>query len=117
MHDLILQYEYDFFIAEFCNNIENLEKRICLNFVEYGQSGNVYTRSEVIDFLLNMKNDRDVDILDFSKEELCEGVFIVHYVSYEKLYDRYARRTSIWKKEDDCWKILFHQGTICSCPL
>lgn len=113
MCDLLLEYEYDFFSSKFCSDIANLEKRIHLDFVEYGRSGNVHTRKEIIEFLLNMKSDRDIDIIKFSKTELCENVSVLHYISYEKLSDRYTRRTSIWKKEDNDWMLFFHQGTPC----
>ena len=112
----ILQYEEDFFSAEFCNSIDNIENRLCLDFYEYGKSGEIHRRDDIINFLLNMKKNRDIGIHNFSVTVLNENVLIAHYVSHEKVTNQYALRTSIWMKEEELWRMFFHQGTSCSYP-
>jgi len=112
----ILQYEEDFFSAEFCNSIDNIENRLCLDFYEYGKSGEIHRRDDIINFLLNMKQNRDIGIHNFSVTVLNENVLIAHYVSHEKVTNQYALRTSVWMKEEELWRMFFHQGTSCSYP-
>ena len=116
LENTILRYEQDFFNADFCCKKENLENRICLDFFEYGKSGTIHGRENIINFLLNLQKNRDILISQFSATKLSENIIIEHYISYDKTEKQYALRTSIWKKEGNAWKIFFHQGTSCNCP-
>ena len=113
MKETILQYEKDFFSAEFCKDIYRLENRLSTDFVEYGKSGDMYDRNTVIEALLNLTRDRDIEIHNFTIKPLHQDILLVHYLSYEKGTNQRALRTSIWKNEDNLWKMLFHQGTPC----
>ena len=113
LENTLLQYEKDFFNADFCRNINNIESRLCFDFCEYGKSGAIYNRSDMIGFLLNARENRDIAIYNFSAVKLSGKVIIVHYLSHDKSANQYALRTSIWKHENDNWKMFFHQGTSC----
>ncbi len=113
LESMILQLEEDFFNAGICNDRSIIEDRICRDFFEYGKSGAVHTREDVIHSLINMKENRNVKIYDFKIDLLKEDTVIAHYKSYETDLNQYALRTSIWRKEDLKWKMLFHQGTPC----
>ena len=56
MKSMIMKYEMDFFDADFCHNRSNLENRLSVDFMEYGQSGKVYHRKHIIEFLLDSPN-------------------------------------------------------------
>lgn len=116
LENTILQYEKDFFDAEFCRIKDNIENRIGLDFCEYGKSGTIHKRSDVVNSLANMQNNRDIEIYNFSAITLNKNIVIAHYFSHDKITNQYALRASIWKQEDTLWKIFFHQGTSCSCP-
>ncbi len=111
MKDLILQYEKDFFSAQFCRNKANLESRFSKDFFEYGKSGLVYSRSLAIDSLMSLSKDRPIEIANFEIAELSEGIIIAHYVTHDADDNSYALRTSLWRIEEGHWKIYFHQGT------
>ena len=114
LESMILQFEKDFFDAEFCSSRVNLENRLSVDFHEYGKSGVIHNRDRTIDMLLNLQNNRDITINNFSATLLDENVVIVHYLSHETNTAQYTLRTSIWKFEDGFWKMFFHQGTPCS---
>ena len=107
----ILKYEQDFFNVDFCCNKDNLENRLCVDFFEYGTSGKIHSREEIISSLLNMRENRDIIIYNFSALMLNENIIIAHYLSHEETTKKYALRTSIWKREETLWKMFFHQGT------
>lgn len=111
MKDLILQYEKDFFNAQFCQNKANLENRLSKDFLEYGKSGKVYNREFSMDELMSLSTDRQIEIANFEITELTEDILIAHYVSCNKNQKSCALRTSIWRIEDGSWKLYFHQGT------
>jgi hypothetical protein len=112
MEKLILQYEKDLFSAKFCKNRLNLESRLSKNFIEYGKSGYIYDRESTINALMNLQEDKQIEIMQFELIELNENILLVHYISHHKEDDSYALRTSIWKNEDDKLKLYFHQGTV-----
>jgi len=115
MTNIILQYEKDFFSKTFCNNREKLENRFSKDFIEYGKSGFVYDREDVITSLLGLSKDRNIDIIQFSLTALCENILLARYISHHVDDNSYALRTSVWRYEDDSWKIFFHQGTMKGC--
>jgi len=110
LHDLLLQYEKDFFSAAFCT-IANMAKRLAVGYYEYGASGYIHTRDETIAALSTIQHDRLIEINDFSIQQLCTDTVAVHYRTFEHDSGRHALRTSIWCYQEGEWRILFHQGT------
>lgn len=110
MKSMILKYEMDFFDAEFCRSRSNLENRLSVDFMEYGKSGRVYRRNDMIELLLDSPN-RYIKIEDFELTALHEDYFLVHYLSINIDDHSKALRTSIWKREEGLLKMFFHQGT------
>jgi len=109
---LLLKYEKDLLDPDFCKDINNLNSCIAEDFMEYGQSGTVYRRDEMISFLLLPTRDRSVSIHDFTIKCLSKHVAAAHYTAIRKGEKTLSSlRTSIWIKEDDRWKLYFHQGT------
>ncbi len=107
----ILQYENDFFLKKFCDDIKSLNNRIHDEFIEFGKSGKVFDKNSIIKYLNSLDEDRDIEIISFKVKRIKEDVIIANYISYEKEIEVKALRTSIWKKESSDWKLYFHQGT------
>ena len=108
----ILEYENDFFIKKFCDNMQNLNNRIHDEFIEFGKSGQVFDKNSIIKYLNNLDSDRDIEIQDFGIKNLKDDLLIANYISNEKEAGIKALRTSIWVKEYSDWKLYFHQGTV-----
>jgi len=111
MTEIILQYEKDFFSKAFCYVRGNLENRLSNDFIEYGKSGRVYDRESTINALHGLPEDRNIEITQFSLTVLSESILLARYVSHHRDDNSHALRTSIWKLEDNIWKLFFHQGT------
>lgn len=111
LKSLLLQYEKDFFNYDFFSCKENLYTRIHDDFVEYGRSGHIYDKIDVINSFKKIQSDKNIIIRNFQIGELCSDVVLVHYISFETNVCVSSLRTSIWKKVDGDWKIYFHQGT------
>jgi hypothetical protein len=111
MEDIILQYEKDFFSSEFCRNKKNLVIRLSKDFIEYGESGSVYDRESTINALMNLSENKKIKIMQFKLISLSEDILLAHYISHDENSNSYAMRTSIWKIENNTWKLYFHQGT------
>lgn len=81
-------------------------------FREIGASGRVWDRASIIESLSNDSGSampiRDEEMEGFL---LAEDIVLLTYVS--DAAGRRARRTSIWKLDEDAgWRLLHHQGTL-----
>lgn len=108
----LLEYEKDFYRKSFCDKRENLDARIDDEFFEFGKSGKIYNKLDVIESLSRLDRDRNIEITSFEIKVLEGEVVMTNYISHEKDISISCLRTSIWKKADEKWRLCFHQGTI-----
>ncbi|KJV55575.1 hypothetical protein OCHUTO_0786 [Orientia chuto str. Dubai] len=88
---------------------------MCDEFWEVGVSGNVYTKQDVIETLLERySNQGDQDIWEAKDFELTKIVTDNYLLTYILIQDktRATRRSALWRRVNGDWKILYHQGTI-----
>lgn len=99
---------------KFGKSRQDIEAQMCDEFWEVGASGNVYTREDVIETLLERYNDpnyHDIwETKDFAFTKIAADNYLLTYVLIQG--ERKTRRSTIWRKADDQWKILYHQGTV-----
>ncbi len=101
----ILELEKSLFKYDYISNKEYLNNIIADNYKELGKSGILFNKDDVVNYLLSQQRDRDIEMYNFSGEELMPDLWIVHYITLsdnKKIY-----RTSIWKHN----KIIFHQAS------
>ncbi len=89
--------------------------QMCEEFWEVGASGNVYTKQDVINTLLERYNDPEYQDIwetkDFQSTKIDENNYLLTYVLIQNK-TRVTRRSTIWRKCNSEWKILYHQCTI-----
>jgi hypothetical protein len=87
------------------------------DFFEFGASGSVWCRQQVIDSLPReqMQLAYELGSSDFSVHWLAESVALVTYRSIRRVPSEakefHFLRSSIWKLSDGRWQMAFHQGT------
>ena len=82
-------------------------------FREFGRSGTVYTKAEILVFLRDEEEIR-VGMEDFVCERVAEDVALVTYRSERTEPDGRmieALRSSLWVMREGRWQMVFHQGT------
>ncbi len=84
------------------------ERALTDDFVEYGSSGKIYNKQDIIGYYKPLCCINHV-ITDFSIEFLSDTVVKTSFKS--NLSGKKALRTSIWKFDDNAWRMSFHQGT------
>jgi hypothetical protein len=95
-------------------NSEEVDSLLSDRFREFGSSGRVFTRSEILQALAE-ESPREITCSDFQIEMLTPEVALVTYrtVRIEAgSPPRHALRTSIWQMEGNRWRVRFHQGTL-----
>jgi hypothetical protein len=93
-----------------------LSKLLAKDFVEFGSSGRVYDRDQVIDGLVQEGSAPQVKrtAYEFSVRWLGEVAVLVTYRASRRMPDGEEFQTlqsSIWQLTGDRWQMVFHQGT------
>jgi hypothetical protein len=98
---------------EFGATRAEFESMVDDDFWEIGASGRRYTRKYVLEVLENRTRTPEEDLwetTDFRCQELASGLYLLTYTLRQG--ERVTRRSTIWRRVDPDWKIVFHQGTI-----
>lgn len=87
------------------------ERHFAPGFFEFGRSGRVYNRDQVI---AAASQPIDAALQNIRITELSAGLVLI---TYDSVLQRgpgtveYSRRSSIWSKASGSWQMHFHQGT------
>lgn len=83
-------------------------------FWEVGASGRCYSREYVIKILLERYQDPNYvdewETKEFDCLEIAPDNYLLTYVLVQG--SRVTRRSTIWRRKNDGWKIVYHQGTL-----
>lgn len=97
---------------------EALERLLAEGFVEFGSSGAVYQRAPLIDRLQEEESEEEsrdaLKACDYALTPISADAVLLTYRTHHKESDgseRHVLRSSIWKRTDGRWQMLFHQGT------
>ncbi|MDP8997763.1 MAG: nuclear transport factor 2 family protein [Pseudomonadota bacterium] len=111
--------ELELLSAQSRSSARRLDELLDEDFSEIGQSGELYNKQEIIEALLREQQLGPVlsrQVKDLHSRELSEDLILLTY--FCEVHDlsasiklRMSRRSSIWRKSGDSWKLLFHQGT------
>jgi len=104
LEDEIRGVEEQLLRAEVRASSEALDRLVSDRFVEFGSSGRVYTKPDVIAQMLAAPNVR-VAVTDFRVLELAPDAALATYRTGASL------RSSVWQRVAGQWQIVFHQGT------
>ena len=87
------------------------------DFVEFGSSGRSYSKASII-AALHDEAPTTVTATDFAVRMLSAEVALVTYRSHSHAQpDVHALRSSIWRRDSDAWRMVFHQGTLTAAPV
>lgn len=82
-----------------------------LEFQEIGASGRLWSRELMISTLAaeSSHSDGPIEASDMRGTQLSPDLILLTYVT--EFDQRRARRSSLWRRTDGSWQLLFHQGT------
>jgi len=89
-----------------------MEKVFAPDFVEFGRSGRVYQRADILR-VPRQRLEARLPLPDFRARLLAQDVAQVTYnsaVTYDGVVE-HGRRSSIWTRAEGGWVLRFHQGT------
>jgi hypothetical protein len=100
--------------AEFGVSREDFERMTVEEFWEIGASGRRYSRNFVLDEMEKRYAADHEDVWETSEfhcRRLTEDLFLLTYTLVQD-DTRVTRRSTIWQRTAEDWKIVFHQGTV-----
>jgi hypothetical protein len=93
---------------------DELERILADDFYEVGTSGRLFDKESIIENL-TQESERTLVMQEFIATSLAKGVVLTTYRIIRKITDQEqatSRHCSVWKKRDDEWEMLYHQGTL-----
>jgi hypothetical protein len=85
------------------------------DFLEFGSSGRIFTKPQIIESLQHEAPIRVV-LREFRTVALAPGVVLVTYRAVRQGGSEeqvaYSLRSSIWRRSEGRWQLMFHQGTL-----
>jgi hypothetical protein len=98
----------------FGSSVADFECSTAPDFWEIGASGRRYTREFILGLLqqnaLVDAEEAGWKSSDFGLRRLGPDSFLLTYTLDQA--GRLTRRSTIWQKTDDGWRVLYHQGTV-----
>ncbi|MGM0867377.1 MAG: DUF4440 domain-containing protein [Bacillota bacterium] len=83
------------------------------DFLEIGSSGNSYDKNTQLNAVKGneMKNSLKFTVSDFNIKLLASDVLLATYQTFRHNDSNYTLRSSLWKKNEGRWQMIYHQGT------
>ncbi len=109
----LMQREPIFHRPEFGTTRRDFERMTETTFWEVGASGRRYSRDYVLDMLekrYESPTQETWETRDFHCLEIARDNYLLTYTLLQG--DRMTRRSTIWRRTDQNWKIVYHQGTV-----
>lgn len=82
-------------------------------FIEYGSNGKIHDKNEAARWL-SQEDYSEAKGMEFEAKLLSEDVMLLTYISTMKRdhlsESKRARRISIWRRRNEVWRMVFHQG-------
>ncbi len=110
--DLIIKQEKQLFLRK--DPISVLSELVDDAFMEIGSSSEIHDKKEVIRWLA-CEDSSEIQGEDFKATFLSENIVLLTYTSVithpQQDKPKQARRSSVWRRSEGKWKMVFHQGT------
>lgn len=89
---------------------ERLTELLAPDFEEIGASGRVWNFESILEMLLAEDAETaDIEVHELTGRALADDVVILRWQSVRG--DRRVRRTSLWQRRSEGWRLVHHQGT------
>ena len=112
--DQLYQLEKRLLQPEVRKSTDDLANILAEDFIEFGSSGRIFDKQQVIEGLLHSPTLR-MTLKDFQAKILAPDVVLTtsRVVKHNepRAEMKYSLRSSIWKFIDGSWQMVFHQGT------
>jgi hypothetical protein len=113
LEKIIYELEASLLSQEVRTSVESLDILIADEFIEYGSSGLIYDKKNILERLPKGPSPT-YNLYDFQCINLSENIIQSQFKTDKINLDstkKTSLRTSLWRKSGNNWQIFFHQGT------
>ena len=112
LYNQIVSLERSLHKPEIRADSQKLNDLLAENFQEFGASGRVFGKQEIVDSLISDPG-LELEIENEVVTLIVPTVCLITYVSVKSINNEICRtnRSSVWKQYDESWRIIFHLGT------
>lgn len=110
----IHQLELSLLTPEVRSSFDKLNSLLADDFMEFGSSGLIYDKKEILERLPLNTEKVEFIVSDFVARQLSEDVVLTTFKTERIINDTEkmtSLRSSLWKKINGSWQMFFHQGT------
>ncbi len=112
---LIKQLELRLLQTDLRTNPTLIDELIAESFEEINSAGQINSRQQVVEWLMNKDSNQNWILKDFRIRPLTNHMVIAIYsaVNDDQVPEKQSGsiRSSIWQCQNDHWKMVFHQAT------
>lgn len=110
----IYDLELSLLTPEARSSVDKLSNLLADDFMEFGSSGLIYDKKEILERLPANTEKIEFIVNDFVARQLFEDVVLTTFKTERIINDTEkitSLRSSLWKKINGNWQMFFHQGT------
>lgn len=113
LEDIIFKLENKLQQPGIRKSVEQLEELISDDLIEFGSSGQIYTKKDVLN---NLPVSPEIKFImtDFRikilSSDIIQSLFKTEKINQQTGITTHSVRSSLWRNEKGKWKMLFHQG-------
>lgn len=116
LKDTIYKLESSLLQAQMRKSLYDMDRLLAEDFKEFGSSGEIYDKGHILEHLhKNSKTELVQFVLsDFEVREIVKNIVLATFKIDKTFSDKthaVSLRSSLWKKNDENWQMIFHQGT------
>lgn len=113
IYEKIYKFELSLLSPEVRTSSDSLDKLLADDFIEFGNSGLIYNKNNILERLPATTDRVEFIMSDFSIRILAEDIVLTTFKVKRTINEEniVSLRSSLWRKQDDSWQIFFHQGT------
>jgi len=109
--DIVMELERLLLEPATRSDLSKLETLLHDEFIEFGSSGKIYNKRDVLDSLPN-ETPKKLVIESINTKQLSDSCVLLTYKLISD-YKLHSTRSSIWVYNSCQWQLIFHQGTPC----
>ncbi len=110
----IKELEFSLLKPEVRSSREALNELLTEDFIEFGSSGEKYTKADILERLPNIIENVEYKVSDFTVDTPSDDIAIARYKTEKIINGKdkvISERSSHWRKTDKGWQMFFHEAT------
>ena len=114
LFDHLHKLEVSLHSAKVRSDRKELNKILHNDFVKFGRSGLIYSRTQVLEEFQEPNREFQISSRNYAYQQLAENIVLITYesahIDSNGSETRRSLRSSLWQKSEQGWQLIFHQG-------